>query len=150
MPMPPLEEALRDPVASWFEDRGFHVRHEVYFNGRVADLVSTRAEEVVAVELKLRDWTTALTQARAYQLGASRCYVALPHGRVARLERKLQRFRDAGVGLLSVTWPDAEVREVVEPEPSDRTLPFLEAGLREGRLARERARRRGPRWTRSR
>lgn len=145
MATPPLEEALRDPVATWLQDHGYAVRHEVYFNGRVADLVATTDDAVVAVELKLRDWTTALTQARAYQLGASRVYVALPHDRVVRLDGKLQRFRDAGVGLLGVTWPGGEVREVVEPAPSDRTLPFLETGLREGRLARERERRRSPR-----
>jgi hypothetical protein len=38
--------------------------------GRRADLIGTRDDALVAVELKLRDWREALRQAIAYQLAA--------------------------------------------------------------------------------
>lgn len=56
--------------------------------------------EVVAVELKLRDWRRGLAQAGGYRLFANRTYLALPAGRVtaetcAEAERNL-------VGVLAI------------------------------------------------
>lgn len=129
------EAALRPPVRDHLRSRGYRVRDEVRFNGRIADLVGVRDDRVVAVELKLRDWTTALDQARAYQVGAPFAYVALPLERARRVAGTAEGFRDAGVGLLGVE-PPRRVEELLAARRSDRTLPFLAEGLREGRVGR--------------
>lgn len=137
------EEALRDPVRHWLVAQGFTVRDEVRFNGRVADLVGVRGDDVVAVELKLRDWKGAHVQAKAYQVGAPRTFVALPLARALKVHpAKTSRFEDSGVGLLGVDVDDASVRVLVEADPSDRTLPFLAEGLRTRRVGRSRSTRR--------
>lgn len=141
---PEREEGLRPPVREHLEATGFEVRDEVRFNGRVADLVGVRGDQVVAVELKLRDWTTAHDQAKAYQVGAHRAAVALPHGKAESVAAKQSRFEESGVGLWGVTWPGGEVEVLRRSEPADRTLPFLAAALRDGELRREP----DPRWSR--
>lgn len=143
-PAPEREEGLRSPVRRHLEAAGFDVRDEVRFNGRVADLVGTRGGRVVAVELKLRDWTTAHAQAKAYQVGAHRTAVALPHSKAVSVEAKQTRFEESGVGLWGVTWPDGDVKRIRAAEPADRTLPFLAEALREGELGPEP----DPRWRR--
>lgn len=126
------EEALRHPVRTHLERRGFRVRDEVRFNGRVADLVGARDGEVVAVELKLDDWRQALTQARAYQVGAPLSYVALPAPTARGVaDRHRDAFAAEGVGLLGVDPPDGVAVEI-RAEPSDRTLPFLAEALARG------------------
>lgn len=167
--MPPrTEEDLRPHVRRHFEDLGYAVLDEVPFNGRVADLVavrdgpaasggpgdpgepgdpgaSARRDDVVAVELKLSDWQKAHVQAKAYQLGARRTYVALPLGKARRVAADhAARFQRSGVGLLGVQVAArtsfGAVRRLLEARPSDRTLPFLAEGLATGRVGRRRRR----------
>lgn len=144
---PSEEEDLRGPVRAFLEARGFTVRDEVWINGRIADLYAYEdGDEPVAVELKLTDWRTAIGQAVAYQLAAVHTYVALPVLHVSKLLRRTSTLRSRNVGLLGVAPPtgggfqrgdevddeapaepagEPEVRELVEPGPSDRFLPFL-------------------------
>lgn len=126
------EEGLRYPVRSFLQRRGYRVQDEVRFNGRIADLVASRDDRVVAVELKLEDWETALTQARAYQVGAPLAYVALPDPVAGEVvDRHEAAFVADGVGLLGVDPPD-RVEVLVDADPSDRTLPFLAEALSQG------------------
>jgi hypothetical protein len=141
---PDREEALRDPVRDHLAAAGYDVRDEVRFNGRVADLVGVRGDRVVAVELKLRDWTTAHAQAKAYQVGAHRTVVALPHEKAVPVEAKQTRFEASGVGLWGVTFPAGDVKRLRRAREADRTLPFLAEALRDGALRRDPS----PRWRR--
>lgn len=136
---PPAEEALRAPVARYLAAQGYAVHHEVRFNGRIADVLGVQGDDVVAVELKLSDWRGAHVQAKAYQVGARRTFVALPLHRIPRIERRggLERFHASGVGLLGVPWPQGDVRCVLDARSSDRTLPFLAHALQRGAIPRE-------------
>jgi hypothetical protein len=124
------EGALRFPVRCFLEGRGYDVFEEVAIAGRFADLIGIWGDEVVAVELKLTEWRSALAQSRAYQLGARLVYVAMP---LARAERILRgdgpTLQADGVGLLGVHPPDGPVLELLEPLPSPRFLPFLSEGV---------------------
>lgn len=141
---PREEEDLRAPVRAWLETRGYTVRDEVWINGRIADLFAYEAgDEPVAVELKLTDWKKAVRQAEAYQLGALYTYIALPVIHVPRILRQARSLRSRNVGLLGVApgvgggfrrasedetpeqARDPDVRELIEPGPSERFLPFL-------------------------
>ncbi len=141
---PREEEDLRAPVRAFLEDEGYTVRDEVWINGRIADLFAYRGDdEPVAVELKLTNWKKATRQAEAYQLGAVYSYIALPVIHVPRILRQAGALRSRNVGLLGVAPGtgdgfrkasedppgeepgEPDVRELIEPGPSERFLPFL-------------------------
>lgn len=106
------------------------MRQEVPILGRRADLVGVR-DDVVAVELKLRDWGEALRQAIAYQLAADRVWIAMPLATASAAHRHRWELEAEGVGLLVVD-DGGGVRTPVEARPSPRLLPFLRERAREG------------------
>jgi hypothetical protein len=129
---PFLERALAAPVRAYFQAQGYRTFEEVYFNGRIADIVALRGDEVVGVELKLRDYREAHVQAMAYQVGCQRAFVALPLDAALRcLRRHGSAFRESGAGLLAVRMPEGEVSEVLAARlHENRFLPFVADGLR--------------------
>ncbi len=123
-----LEAQLREPIVEWLRADGYDVRHEVAVLGRRADLVGLRDGRIVAVEMKLEDWSAALRQAIAYQLAADEAWVAMPLAAASRAYRHRWRFEAEAVGLLAVD--DAGgVRTPIPARPSPRALPFVSAGL---------------------
>ena len=130
MAVPPLESALLAPVARHFAEQGYSLRAEVPVNGRFADLLALKGDDLVAVELKLTDWRGALRQAVAYQVGADRSYVALPLDTAMTVLRRRSAFEEARVGLLAVHPPDGSVRQLLPSDRSARHLPFQADGLR--------------------
>lgn len=126
----PKEESLRDPVAAHFARLGYAVRREVPLNGRIADLIAGQDEQLVAVELKLRDWREALVQAMHYQVACQRAYVAMPLSSIHAPMRQEWRFEREGVGLLAVA-SGGDVRMFVDASESQRRLPFLTQGVME-------------------
>lgn len=130
MPVPALESELAPPVGAWLVEQGYEAFYEVPFNGRIADVIALRGEEVVAVELKLRDWRTAHRQAIAYQVGCERSYIGVPlETALVALRRERHAFQTSGTGILAI---DAgNVREVLPARLHEgRHLPFLADGLR--------------------
>lgn len=61
---------------------------------------TTEAAEIIAVEMKLRDWRRALTQAREYSAFADRSYVVLDGIQVEKSMEMESAFLEAGVGLI--------------------------------------------------
>lgn len=146
MPIPALERALAAPVGRHLEAQGYEAFYEVPFNGRIADVIAVSREprlggtppqrggtepqhEVVAVELKLRDYKTALRQAIAYQVGCHRSYVGVPLETALQvLRRDRHAFASVGTGLLAVEGED--VRELLPARLHEgRHLPFLAEAL---------------------
>ncbi len=123
-----LEAQLAAPVTAWLRETGCHVEAEVPILGRRADLVGARDGELVAVELKLRDWREALRQAMAYQLAADRAWVAMPLAAASSAYRARWRFEAEGIGLLAVD-EGGGVRAPIPATPSPRLLPFLREGV---------------------
>lgn len=128
--MPSLERELAEPVGSYLVAQGFDVWYEVYFNGRIADVIALRGDEVVAVELKLRDYRTAHRQAMAYQVGCHRSYVGLPlETALLALRKDRTAFETSGTGILAVD--AADVRELLPARlHANRHLPFMADALR--------------------
>ena len=140
MPIPALERELAGPVGAYLAGRGYETFFEVPFNGRIADVVAVQGEEVVAVELKLRDHRTALRQAMAYQVGCHRSFVGVPlETALVALRRDRHAFLTSGTGLLAVE--EGAVRELLPARlhPA-RHLPFLADALK---TLRDQAARRG-------
>jgi hypothetical protein len=127
--MPLRERDLLPPVAAHFERLGYDVFPEVEIAGRRADLVAMGSREVVAVELKVRDWRTAVRQAMAYQLAADRAYVALPLWRAQEAYRSRHVFEREGIGMLAID-PRGAVRTILGAAASPRQMPLLNEDIR--------------------
>ena len=72
---------------------------------------------LMAIELKLRDWTRGVAQATRYRMFAERAYLALPSKQIK--DSSIAEARRNGIGLLAV---HAESVDVVEEAP--RQVPF--------------------------
>lgn len=110
-------------MTAWLTDAGYRVDAEIPILGRRADLVGTRDDGLVAVELKLHDWAGALRQSVAYQIAADRVWVAMPLAAASTAYRQRWRFEAEGVGLLGVD-DHGEVRAPIPARPSPRLLPY--------------------------
>lgn len=128
-----LERDLAPPVVTHLESLGYATFEEVYFNGRIADIIATKGEEVVAVELKLRDYREAHRQALAYQVGCHKTFVALPlDAALLALRKHKHAFDTSGAGLLAVQMPEGDVRELLAAKHHEgRFLPFLADALKD-------------------
>ena len=127
-----LERALAAPVARHLQAQGYRTFEEVYFNGRIADIIALKDEQVVAVELKLSNYREAHRQAVAYQVGCHRSYAALPLDAALLAMRKHRtEFEKSGAGLLAVHMPNGNVSELLPARFHEgRFLPFLAEHLR--------------------
>lgn len=130
MPIPALERELAAPVGRFLAEQGYEPFYEVYFNGRIADVIALKGDEVVAVELKLRDYRTAHRQAIAYQVGCHRSYVGLPlETALHALRRDRHAFAESGTGVLAVA--SEGVRELLPARLHERRhLPFVADALK--------------------
>lgn len=132
MQMPRLERELAPPVARHLQAAGYRTWLEVPFNGRIADVLGVKGDEVVAVELKLRDFREAHRQAVAYQVGCHRTWVGVPLPTALDcLRRHRHEFDTSGAGLLAIHVPDGSVRELLPARKHEgRFLDFLADGLK--------------------
>ena len=123
---------MAEPVAAHFRAQGYDAFFEVHFNGRIADVIAVKGDEVLAVELKLRDHRTALRQALAYQVGCHRSFLGLPLPTALDcLRKERHQLQAAGLGLLAVNMPEGDVRELLPARVNEgRFLPFLADALR--------------------
>ena len=69
---------------------------------RIVHEVSPPFNEMVAFEVKVKDWKSGLRQARSYKSFANRTYLALPSMRANSVKKHLQVFRLFNVGLVGI------------------------------------------------
>ena len=133
-----MEGALRAPVINWMISRCMEPVFEAVAN---IDMLGVRwlprtgrsvpdIEYVDAVELKLEELSGVLRQAVNNCYRAHRSWCAMPHARIARMkDASIQKFRDAGVGLLSCArygcTPVVDARTNYDYTPSPRTRRIL-------------------------
>jgi len=125
------EEIMCRPVSAHFRSLGYRVYREAKVAGRWVDILAV-GNEIVAVELKIRNWREALKQAMSYQLGAHYALVAMPLDHVFPAMRSRHLFEREGVGLMAVSSAAGEVRVLIEPQASPRLLPFVLDGVLSG------------------
>lgn len=96
------ESELQGFCGRYFRDKGFLTREEVPFLLKVADLFCFHegTGECIAVEVKVRNWRQALTQALVYQMMADQVYIALSSEYTKAVDCDL--LASKGVGLLAV------------------------------------------------
>ena len=109
-----IEGKLRRPVIRWLESLAMTPVFEVYCCGGTCDIVGCQWGErvgrfippllrCIAVELKINDAGAVLNQAKKNRNRVRESYAAMPTSRVALMTpRTISKFKEAGVGLLSV------------------------------------------------
>ena len=115
-----FESEMLDPVVRWLGDRGYLAATEILLGGFI-DIVAGRYGDrpspgrrpqlldAVAIELKLTDAAGVIAQAttNAWDLQS---YCAMPRSHCLRMRSDtVEKFRTAGVGLLSVSTESARV-----------------------------------------
>lgn len=95
-----LEIELFPAVEQYYQREGYNVEREVPMRSRVIDIICRNCEEIIAIEIKVRNWKKALRQAIIYQLCANKTYVALCHKYLGGVESDF--FLKYGVGLIEV------------------------------------------------
>jgi len=116
------ETDLYRPVADYLTEQGYSVYGEV----RDCDLVASRGDELVAVELKLGFCLNLVAQAVERQKAVEAVYVAVPRPkggvRGRRWRSYLHLLRRLELGLIFVAQPHdkAEIEIVLHPKSFDR------------------------------
>lgn len=114
-----LEIDLFPPVEHYYQTGGYRVKREVPMKNKVIDIVCQDDEEIIAIEVKVRNWKKALKQAIIYQLCANKTYVALYH-KYSRCIKK-QLFLRYGVGLIEI---DGSIIIKIESQKNVALNPF--------------------------
>lgn len=115
------ETALDAPVRAWLEAQGYRVRSEVLG----CDLVATKGDALVVVELKRALGLPLLVQATQRQRASDSVYVAVPRPRQLRADLRwrgiLHVLRRLELGLLLVTpGRGSRIEVALHPLPLDR------------------------------
>jgi len=126
-----LELELTKPVVDYFSNQGYIVKREIKIGFHKADIVAFKKENVVAVELKLKDWKKAIIQAKNYQLGADYVYIAVPLMRSYNVLRKAKhKLEEDGIGLLVVNEKTSKVGKLIDASKSERKMGTIQFGKR--------------------
>ena len=108
--IPAREDELRSPVERLFPANEFVVKYEVPFGLKRIDLVfKSRSDEqdIIAVELKLRNWKRAIWQAVHNRQIASYSYIALPEATAFPVDRVM--LNTFGLGLIVTDMKKARI-----------------------------------------
>ena len=117
------ELELIKPLSDYFKKQGYIIKHEVKIGFCRADLIAFKKDEVIAIELKLKDWKKAMIQLKNYQLGADFVYLAVPLLRVYTILRKAECYlKKEGIGLLVITEKNCEVRKIIDAQASKKKI----------------------------
>nr|MDO8099323.1 hypothetical protein [Candidatus Njordarchaeota archaeon] len=118
-----VEENLRRPIHRFLENKNYAVFDEVRLFSRRIDIIAKRKNNLVSVELKLRDWRKAILQAYLNLRVSDYSLIALPEQVLNRVTEAVRsEVRHYGIGLLSV---NGVVMRVVKPIHSTRIQPNL-------------------------
>lgn len=111
-----FEKEIYPQIESYLRKEGFDYFKEVQFLSRHIDVVGINEKEIIAIEVKIKDWKRALQQALTCRLCAHKVYVAMWHKFAHRVPVEL--FENYGIGLMSV---DGTVNVVTKAKRSQIT-----------------------------
>lgn len=81
--------------------------------GQSVDLIAVKDDCVVAVEVKIHDWSRAITQCRAHELVADFIYVGVATSSVS--ERFFREAQSRGYGIFHFDQSRESIVEVLPP-----------------------------------
>jgi len=134
-----LESELRKPVEDWLVKYGYTVAHECMVGG-YCDLIGSKwgkrvgkrrpkLNEVMAVELKLRDIKGVIEQAKSNHRHVNKSFAAMPLDFCRRMRMSSRdKFDEAGIGLIGIDVKSGEI--VVFHCSEEKTDRDYNSGLR--------------------
>jgi hypothetical protein len=95
------EQFIQNKIFSIIKAQFGFAETEVAVLNRCIDLVyKNNSDELVTIEIKLKDWKQALRQATDHQLYADKSYICLPRPQKKISEELLLALHDSGIGLI--------------------------------------------------
>ena len=109
------ENTLSNRVEKYFRNKKFRTCKEVPLLSNSIDMVAYKSDfsQIIAIEVKVKDWRRALQQATLYKLCANQVYIALWQKFLHRVN--FEDLKELGIGVISV---DGYARRIVEPKNS--------------------------------
>jgi hypothetical protein len=90
---------ILNQVNEYLKKNGYSYKNEVKFLERRIDVIGVKKKEVLAIEIKIKNWKKALQQAITCKLCSHYVYVAFYH---KYLPKNLSYFENYGIGVMSV------------------------------------------------
>lgn len=119
------EQTLENGLARYYRAINFGVRKQVWLSQKRIDivLVEKDSKEIVAIEVKIHDWKTAIRQANLNKIACHKSYVAIWHEFSHRALQKKEIFEDLGIGLIVIGQKYQPTVEI-QPRKSNFVNPF--------------------------
>lgn len=98
------EKTLENGLIRYYRHANFKVKKQVWLSQKRIDiiLIKENIKEIVAIEVKIYDWKTAIRQANLNKIACHESYVAIWHEFSHRALRKKELFEDLGIGLIII------------------------------------------------
>ena len=108
------EKDMTTPVKRYFCEKGYVASEEIPIGRKRIDLVfiNKTSADIIAVELKIRDWRKAFRQALQNTFLAHRSYLALRNETITTEEKGM--IKGYGIGVLRVR--GESVKEIISPK----------------------------------
>lgn len=117
-----LEKSLYPVLISYLRQQNLLIYQEIPFFMKRIDIicVSPNMEELTAVEVKVRDWSTGYRQAVHHKIFAENSYLAISAEYSHRVMKYIGLFEHGGIGILEI---DGKVKELLPPRSSTEIFP---------------------------
>ncbi|MEG9429966.1 MAG: hypothetical protein VZQ61_03470 [Christensenellaceae bacterium] len=100
------------------------VGEEIPFLSRCIDIVVlNKNEEIISIELKIKDWKHAIKQAANHKLGSDYAYICLPKRKLTEVLEK--SICEAKVGLMMYNEESKNPIEVIIEAPHNNNQPIF-------------------------
>jgi hypothetical protein len=98
------EKRVETQLAAYYRSQDCVVLRQAPFSRKRIDIVKKGKddEQVVAIEIKLKDWQDGLRQARVNAIACDQSYLAIWHQHSAAALSNKKVFEDAGIGLVII------------------------------------------------
>lgn len=103
-------------------------------DSRRIDIVGVKDSQLIAIEVKVKNWKRAFQQAMIYRICADKVWVAIWHRYVDNVDQEL--YDKHGIGIMSIHEKGLEI--IRKPKPVEIVHENLQNKLRK-RLERERS-----------
>jgi len=111
-----FEFELVSPVVNFFRKKGFLVQTEVPLLSKRIDIVAYKKgplrKQIIAIELKVKNWSQAIIQASKYKLCTEQVFIAISGDFIHRID--ISRLKKLGIGLIAIN--DGHIAIKIKPK----------------------------------
>lgn len=94
------EKEMQNHISDYYKKQGFNVFKEIPFLEKRIDLLCVNKDQILSIELKIKDWKRVLWQAYINQLFTTKSYVCIWHKTLNCIDKN--EFAKFGIGIISM------------------------------------------------